>query len=91
VGRGLGDARVQDVAAKALACFPDRARKVRFFEGTAESIEIAVPLGASLVAFVDGDHARASVEATLRPSLASTSAPWRYCTTAVNLPSWQRP
>jgi hypothetical protein len=58
--------RVQEVAAKSLQQFPEHARKVRFFEGTAQSIELTLPSKAPLLAFVDGDHSRSAVESDLR-------------------------
>jgi hypothetical protein len=65
-GQNWGTTRVHEIAAKALAQFPERARKVRLIEGTVESVELALPAEAPLVAFVDGDHSRSSVEGDLR-------------------------
>ncbi len=60
------DVRIQDIAGAALAHFPEQRRKVRLRAGTVGSVGAPVPAdGASLVAFVDGDHAKESVEADL--------------------------
>jgi hypothetical protein len=61
------DLRLLDVAGAALAHFPEQRRKVRLRAGYVGSVGLAAPAdGASLVAFVDGDHAQESVEADLR-------------------------
>jgi predicted O-methyltransferase YrrM len=65
-GQNRGRTKVQEIATKTLAQFPDRARKVEFLEGTANNIDLSLPSEAPLVAFVDGDHARSSVKADLR-------------------------
>lgn len=59
--------RVLDVAEATLARFPEQRRKVRFVAGTAGSVSKEVCVnGAPLVAFVDGKHAKESVEADLQ-------------------------
>ena len=61
------DVRFLDVAAEALARFPEQRRKVQFVTGTTSTVDIPVPAdGAPLIAYVDGDHTKEGVEADLK-------------------------
>jgi hypothetical protein len=64
-GSSLREVRVLDLVEEALAQYPEQRQKVRLLAGTVDTVDsIALPSssnGTSLVAFVDGDHAKESV------------------------------
>jgi hypothetical protein len=64
-GSSLREVRVLDLVDEALARYPEQRQKIRLLAGTVETVDsIAMPSssnGTSLVAFVDGDHAKESV------------------------------
>ena len=74
-GPSLRDVRVLDLAGAALDEFPEQRRKTRLQHVPAEREGVPVSLnGASLVAFVDGDHSKESVAADLRAIFDKDSA-----------------
>jgi hypothetical protein len=74
-GPSLRDVRVLDLAGAALDDFPEQRRKTRLQHVPAEREGVPVSLnGASLVAFVDGDHSKESVTADLRAIFDKDSA-----------------
>jgi hypothetical protein len=66
-GPSLREVRVLDLAQEALTHFPEQQRKVRLLAGTVESVALpTTSRNASLVAFVDGDHAKESLTLDLK-------------------------
>jgi hypothetical protein len=66
-GSSLREVRVLDLAQEALTHFPEQRRKVQLLAGTVESVALPTSeKGTSLVAFVDGDHAKESLTLDLK-------------------------
>jgi hypothetical protein len=65
-GSSLREVRVLDLVDEALAQYPEQRQKVRLLAGTVESVALpSTSNGTSLVAFVDGDHAKESLTVDL--------------------------
>jgi hypothetical protein len=74
-GPSLRDVRVLDLAEAVLDAFPEQRRKIRLQHVPAEREGVPVSLnGASLVAFVDGDHSKEGVAADLKAIFDKDSA-----------------
>jgi hypothetical protein len=65
-GSSMREVRVLDLVDEALARYPEQRQKIRLLAGTVESVALPSPSnGTSLVAFVDGDHAKESLTVDL--------------------------